>query len=117
MAKDIRIKKTVFNQTQFDNVIDRGFKTFKKQEPVVETDTVEELFRLYDKLYYTIPTEGEEESHTYLIQESSKLVDYQKNNEDIQLLLDEITQLRQELVDANSIINDLETEIASNGGQ
>ena len=116
MARDIRIKKRVFNQNQFDNVVDREFKSFKKLEPAVETDTIEEFFRLYDKLYYTIPIEGEDESHQYLIQESSKLINFEQTNDDIQLLLDEITQLRQELVDANSIINDLETEIASNGG-
>lgn len=116
MANNLQVKKRVFNQSQFDKVIDREFKTFKKAEPAVDPDTVEEFFRLYDKLYYVIPTEGEEDSHQFLIQESSKLVDYEKTTEEIQPLLDEITQLRLQLVEANNTIQELESEIAQNGG-
>ena len=116
MARNLKVSKTVFDQTQFDQVVDREFKTFTKPIPAVDTDTVEELFRLYDKLYYTIPLEGPENSHTFLIEESSKLVDYEKSTEEIQPLLDEITQLRLQLVEANSTINDLESELAQNGG-
>lgn len=116
MASNLQVKKRVFNQNQFDQVIDRDFKSFKKTEPAVDPDTVEELFRLYEKLYYIIPTEGEEDSHQFLIQESSKLVDYDKTSEEIQPLLEEITQLRLQLVEANSIIQELESEIAQNGG-
>lgn len=115
MARNIKLSKAAFNTTDFDRVVDREFKTFKKAEPAVDPDTVEELFRLYEKLYYTIPLEGPDSSHTFLIQESSKLVDFEKTTEEIQPLLDEITQLRQQLVEANTTINELETELASNG--
>ena len=81
MASNLKVSKKVFNQTQFDRVIDRDFKSFKKTEPVVNTDTVEELFRLYDKLLYVIPLEGSEASHQYLIEKSSELVNYDKTTE------------------------------------
>jgi hypothetical protein len=61
-------------------------------------DTVEELFRLYDKLFYTIPVEGETNSHQYILKESSKLATLDRFSEEIQPLLDEISQLRRELL-------------------
>lgn len=117
MAKNLRISKRVFDQTQFDKVVDRNFATFKQEEPVNDPDTVEEFFRLYDKLYFSIPTDGEENSHQFILRESNKLVDFEKDNEDIQPLLDEISQLRAQLVDANLTITELQTQIAENGGE
>jgi hypothetical protein len=58
--------------------------------------TVEDFFTLYEKFFFQIPKEGEVNSHTYLIKESSDYVGFQVNSEDIQALLDEIAQLRQE---------------------
>ena len=99
MANDIQIIKTVHNKTEFSRVIDKGFKTYT--QPVLEedTDTPEELFRLYEKLYYVIDIEGEENSHEYLIKQSSAYIGFQQENEDIQALLDEIASLRQENLD------------------
>lgn len=109
MGKErIRIQKESYNSTQFNNLVDREFVTFKKPQEVVDTDTVEELFRLYDKLYFNIPVEGATNSHQYLIQKSSELVDFEKSTENIQPLLDEISQLRQQLLNANQQIFELE---------
>ena len=113
MARNIKLDKKVYNSTQFNKIVDREFKTFKKEEPAVDTDTVEELFRLYDKLYFTIPIEGSESSHEYLIEQSSKQFNYDKVTEEIQPLLDEITQLRLQLVEANEEITNLESELAN----
>ncbi len=109
MAKErVRIQKQSFKSNQFNNLVDREFNTFTKPVILVDTDTVEELFRLYDKLYYTIPIEGETNSHQYLLKMSSELTDFEKSSEDIQPLLDEIAQLRQQLLDANEQIFELE---------
>lgn len=109
MAKErVRIKKESFNSNQFNNLVDREFTTFTKPVEVLDTDTVEELFRLYDKLYYSIPIEGELNSHQYILKMSSELTDFEKNTEDLQPLLDEIAQLRQQLLDANQQIFELE---------
>ena len=66
MAKKIEIKKRVFNRSEYVSAIDNKFKFFKEPEPVVDPDTVEELFRLYDKLYALIPIDGHEKTQQYL---------------------------------------------------
>jgi hypothetical protein len=105
MAKErIRIQKEVYRSDQFNNLVDRQFSTFTKPTVEVDTDTVEEFFRLYDKLYYSIPLEGDNNSHQYLLQKSSELVDFEKTTDDIQPLLDEIAQLRQQNLELNQQI-------------
>jgi len=111
MANNIEIRKTVFSTTEFNKVIDTDFKTFTQPVPEEDTDTSEELFRLYEKLYYTIDVEGEENSHQYLVRKSSELLTFDKVTEDIQPLLDEISQLREQLLLANQQIIDLETNV------
>jgi hypothetical protein len=108
MANDVQIRKTVFSTTQFGKVINKDFTTFTQPVPEEDTDTVEELFRLYDKLYFTIDIEGEENSHEYLVRRSSELITFDRVTEDIQPLLDEIAQLREQLLLANQQILDLE---------
>lgn len=109
MAKErVRIQKQVYRSDQFNNLVDREFTTFIKPAQEVDTDTVEEFFRLYDKLYYSIPLEGEENSHQYLLQKSSELVDFEKTTEDIQPLLDEIAQLRQQNLELNQQLFELQ---------
>jgi len=111
MARErVQIQKESYRSNQYSNLVDREFKTFKKPEPTIDTDTVEEFFRLYDKLYFNIPLEGEINSHQYLLQKSSELVDFEKTTDDIQPLLDEIAQLRQQLLEANQQIFDLENQ-------
>ena len=105
MAKErVRIQKESYRSDQFNNLVDRQFSTFTKPTVEVDTDTVEELFRLYDKLYYSIPLEGDNNSHQYLLQKSSELVDFEKTTDDIQPLLDEIAQLRQQNLELNQQI-------------
>jgi len=109
MAKErIRIQKQVYRSEQVNNLVDREFNTFTKPVAVIDTDTIEELFRLYDKLYYSIPIEGELNSHQYLLKRSSELTDFEKTTEDIQPLLDEISQLRQQLLEANQQLFELQ---------
>ena len=108
MANSVEIQKKVYNKDQVSEVIDREFKAYAPPIPIQDPDTVEELFRLYNKLFYTIPLEGETNSHQYLLKESSKLVDFEKTTEEIQPLLDEIAQLRQQLLQANQEALDIQ---------
>lgn len=113
MAEKVKLERTVKKQDEFNKVISKDFTTFTQPLTVEDTDTLTELFRMYDKLYLDIPIEGAQ-SHTYLIQQSSKLVEVVQEGPDIQPLLDEINDLRQRLLDANQTINELETQL-SNG--
>ena len=99
MSRDIQIKKTVFSKDNFEKVIDRSFKTFAQPEAIEEERTVEQFFTDYENLYFEIPPEGDTNSHRYLIQKSSELVDFDKDTDDIQPLLDEIAQLRQQILE------------------
>jgi hypothetical protein len=77
---------------------------------------VEELFRLYDKLYMLIPIEGENTSHQYLVERSSELYQIDAQLENIQPLLDEVASLRGQILEGNRRILELETQLA-NGGE
>lgn len=110
MANDIKIKKTVFSTPEFLKVVDTSFKTFTQPTAEEDTDTPEELFRLYDKLYYVIDVQGETDSHEYLIRRSSELASFDKTTEEIQPLLDEISQLRQQNLALNQQLLDLQTK-------
>lgn len=111
MANDINIQKTVFSTVDFNKVIDNTFKTFTQPVPEEDPDTPEELFRLYEKLYYEIDITGEENSHEYLVKKSSELLTFDRVTEDIQPLLDEIAQLREENLALSQQVLDLETKI------
>lgn len=109
MAEKVRLIKTVQEKDDLSKVVSREFTTFVQADTLATTDTVNELFRLYDKLYLEIPLEGPQ-SHTYLIEESSKLVSIQADNAEIQPLLDEITSLRERLLLANEQLIQLEQQ-------
>lgn len=112
MANDVNIQKTVFSTADFSKVIDSTFKTFVQPVPEQDTDTPEELFRLYEKLYYVIDVTGETNSHEYLVKKSSELLTFDRVTEDIQPLLDEIAQLRTDNLNLTQQILTLETNIA-----
>jgi hypothetical protein len=113
---NIRVKKTVLSKEEFEKVVDTSFKTFITEDNTAETDTVEELFRLYNKLYYDIPIDEETNSHKFLIKESSKLVEFEKDLSDIQPLLDEITYLREQLLLVNQAAIESQITSITNGG-
>lgn len=112
MDKEIRFRKEVYNTEQYKKVINRSFTEFTDPEETEDTDTVQELFRLYEKLFFSIPLEGETNSHTYILRRSSELVDFEKTNEDIQPLLTEISDLRRNLLNANEQIIQLQNQLA-----
>ena len=111
MANDIQIQKTVFSNTEFGRVVDTTFSTFKQPDIVSSLDLTEEFFKLYEDLYYVIDVTGETDSHEYLVRKSSELLNFDTVTEDIQPLLDEIAELRQENLALNQQILDLETKV------
>lgn len=106
MAK-IRLSRTVYKKDEFDKSIDSSFKSFvdiQQEDP----DTIEELFRLYNKFYAEIPAIGASNSHEFLVKESSKFLDFENEDSMIQPLLDEISDLRLRLLQQN--VDSIETE-------
>jgi hypothetical protein len=116
MAKqEVKIQKTVYRGNALDRVVGTAFSTYVTQSPLdeVDTDTVEELFRLYDILALQIPAEGDTMSHRYLVTRSSEFLQTEEINNDIQPLLDEIAELREELLTANQQIVELNQQLTN----
>lgn len=109
----IKAHKTVYNRTQFDSVVDREFNFFTQPSGSVEPLSVEEFFSTYEELFYDIPPTGDN-SHEYLIRRSREIVDFEQESEDIEPLINEITQLREQLLEANRTIVELQSSIDSN---
>jgi hypothetical protein len=104
----IPVQKTVFNKNTYTRVIDTQFNQLMSQEEEeIPSFTVDDFFELYDQLFYQIPKEGDTNSHQYILQREADYLDIDLSKDNIQALLDEITSLRQQIVDAQTIINNL----------
>jgi hypothetical protein len=102
------LNRIVFNKEAYEKTIDTSFAQIQTPPPpLVNTITVSEFFELYTSIFYDIPAEGDINSHTYLIAKSGEYVGAEQVNQDIQLLLDEITNLRQENLKLNQDILNL----------
>ena len=100
MAETITLSKQVFAKSQYERVIDTTFTQLVQPQvtssAVPPTVSVTEFFQAYQALFFTIPKFGNTESHEYLIKTSQEYVGNFNNDETIQALVEEITQLRQE---------------------
>lgn len=111
----IPIQKQVFDKDQYGKVIDTQFRQLLNPQATEETPTftLDDFFELYDQLFYQIPTEGETNSHRFILQREADYLGVSISQEDVQALLDEITALRQQVLDAQTTINEL-TKATSN---
>ena len=97
----VNLNRQVFNKAKFNETIDTSFSQLGVQEEDpsffdINLATQADFFTLYDKFFYDIPKEGEINSHTYLITESTEYVGFQQSQEEIEALLLEIADLREE---------------------
>lgn len=108
MSEQIKLTKDEFEARAYKNAIDTSFsQLIPPPPPIVETATVEDFFELYDTLFYEIPSQGEVDSHESLIRRSSEYIGFtEETDQDIQILLDEITQLREELLATQQELRD-----------
>ena len=111
MSQKVNLTKQGFLSSAYKNAIDTSFtQLVQPPPPVEETVSVEQFFDLYQTLFYEIPAEGSINSHTYLIKQSTEYIGFtEEKEEDIQVLLDEITLLREELLDSQKQLRDAET--------
>ena len=97
MAEQITPFKQIYNKSQYERVIDTSFTQLVPQPtgstPVI---TVPQFFQYYQDLFFDIPKFGDTNSHAYLIKTSQEYIGSTTNDDLIQALTDEITQLRQE---------------------
>jgi hypothetical protein len=103
----IPVQKTVFSKDSYSRVVDTQFSQLITQEDETLSFSVDDFFTLYDQLFYQIPRDGETNSHQYILQREADYLGISISQEDVQALLDEITSLRQQVLDTQTIINDL----------
>jgi len=120
MSENIDLNKTVYNKTQYEKTIDTSFNQLGVQtiqEQIDQQPTVEEFFDLYNSLFYDIPERGSNTSHEYLIQQSSEYINFSQNNDEVNALRQEISQLRTELLDTQKQIVELQISNPQNSLQ
>ena len=101
MAERLDLIKDVFNKAEYIKTIDTSFNELGTSTIVQDEQiqpTVEEFFGLYNSLFYDIPALGETNSHEYLVKTSGEYINFEENNEEIQVLQAEIAQLRSDLL-------------------
>lgn len=106
----LKLSKTVLTKTAYPNSINTSFSELvTPPPPLEETISVEEFFNLYNSIFYDIPAEGDINSHQFLIERSREYIGFpESTDEEIQILLDEITSLRQNLLDTEQELLDLQ---------
>jgi hypothetical protein len=106
--QQIPIEKQVFDKDQFGRVIDTNFRQLINPQEEEETleFTLEDFFELYENLFYQIPKEGDVDSHRYMLERSAEYLGVVVSQDDLQALLDEITNLRQQVLDLQTAMSE-----------
>ena len=112
----IPIEKNVFDKNTFEKVIDTQFHQLLSSNVSAETPsfTIDDFFQLYEDLFYQIPKEGDSNSHRYILNKEANYLGVIVSQDDIQALLDEITSLRQQLLDTQQVISNLSSTTNTN---
>jgi len=113
MSEQIPIEKTVYDKNTFSRVINTQFSQLLNNVGEGETPvfTLEDFFELYDQLFYQIPKEGDADSHRFILEKEAEYLGVIINQDDIQALLDEITTLRQQVLDTQTTLDELSKTI------
>lgn len=104
----VNISKSSFNKDDYTKIINVNFtQLIPNPKPQEFSITVDEFFIAYDDLFFEIPIDGDFNSHKELIKRSTEYVGETQNTDEIDLLLDEINQLKLDLLEARQLIDDL----------
>ena len=104
----IPIEKQVFDKESYGKVIDTQFsQLLKNVSEETPTFTLEDFFELYEQLFYQIPKEGDTNSHRYILNKEADYLGVIVNQDDIQALLEEITNLRQQVLDTQTALDEI----------
>ena len=114
MAKqEVKLQKQVYGKVSYPKVVDTEFKQLVQPEDIViveEPATIADFFIEYDRLFFEIPQKGAG-SHEELVRRSSSYIGVTGQSEEVQALLDEINELRGQLLSAQQELVNLSTNI------
>jgi hypothetical protein len=113
MPQEVNLNnKTVFSKRDYLKTIDTSFKELgiqQIQEEIDNTPSVQEFFNTYEEIFYQIPELGDKNSHEYLIKSSAEYINFNENDELIEALQQEISELREELLETQKQIGQVNT--------
>lgn len=112
MEKIELVNKRVFSKRDYLKTIDTSFKELgiqQIQEEIDNTPSVQEFFNIYEEIFYQIPEFGEKNSHEYLIKSSAEYINFNENDELIEALQQEISELREELLETQKQVGQINT--------
>lgn len=110
MSEPVKIQKTIYNSKDFNNVVNTNFSQFINTKPVVATEesineSLDNLYNLYNTLYFDIPPSGSDDSHLGIATRSLEFLglslDDLKN--EIETLREENIGLKTQLLAASQI--------------
>lgn len=108
MQEKYNINKTLLNKRDYQKTINTQFTELVPPPPeVVVEPTVDDFFQLYDTLFFDIPKNGDTNSHEYLVKRSGEYIGEQALSDEFLALVEEVTDLRQQLLDARREIAEL----------
>tara|TARA_R110000822_G_scaffold21720_4_gene68702 strand:+ start:92 stop:448 length:357 start_codon:yes stop_codon:yes gene_type:complete len=103
MAQQVKLTKLVYDRNQYKQVIDTSFTQLVQpttQDTSSALPSVNQFFDYYNQLFFDIPKFGEVNSHEYLIKTSTEYIGASSEiSNELQALIDEVTELRQENLD------------------
>ena len=112
MKETVNFNLNTLDKSNYLSTINTTFTQLgvRNQPPPNPTseESVAEFFDSYNQLFYQIPERGPELSHEYLIKQSSQYINFNQIDDNVQALQDEIAVLREELLEANRQIAELE---------
>ena len=113
----VNLTKQEFNKNQYTQVIDTEFTELGQptgsQEPT-QSISVGEFFNNYQEIFFEIPKFGESNSHEYLVKTSGEYIEFTTSDENLDALIQEITQLRQQNLDLSQQLVDLRLQSVQN---
>ena len=115
MAKqEVKLNKQVYGKVSYPKVVDTEFRELVSTTELIaleEPMNVAEFFAEYDRLFFSIPRKGNFGSHEELVKRSSSYIGVTGQSEEYQALLDEINDLRIQLLTSQQEIINLSSNI------
>jgi len=103
--QEIQLVKDVYGRSTYTKVIDTNFSELVSNVTASTESTqitVETFFNYYDQLFFEIPATGPINSHEYLVKRSTEYLGGVVLTDREQAYIDEINELRQQLLEANA---------------
>jgi len=110
MSEKISLSKNVYSKTQFEKTVDTSFSQLIPTVPentAPNIPSVDEFFTYYRELFFTIPKEGETNSHQYLVNTSGEYIGSTGTNAEVEVLLEEINNLRSQILTQQELLQTL----------